>query len=207
MTSLPTVILERSMSLPSGSVLSPKEFLHVGSRAAVDQAFCRLVKTGRLQRVARGLYISARDLESAPDPLLMEAVVESISAMGKSPITICGEVAAKSLGLISEVRESGVFFTSGRNKEIAVGGSTALIKRVPSWMTALGGSAAGDAVRAMAWIGPEQAQSTAKALHTRLSNEQWNSLSSIRASLPTWMAIAISKAPLAVGVQLGSADR
>lgn len=205
MTSLPTVILERSMSLPSGSVLSPREFLHVGSRAAVDQAFCRLVKAGRLQRVARGLYISARDLESTPEPLLTEAVVQSISATGKSPITICGEMAAKSLGLISEVSESGIFVTSGRNRELAIGGSTVRVKRVPGWMTALGASMAGDAVRALAWIGPEQAHFTAQALHTRLSSAQWSSLSSIRASLPTWMAIAISKAPLARGVQLGSA--
>lgn len=205
MASLPTEILERSVSLPCGSVLAPKEFLHLGSRAAVDQAFCRLAKAGRLQRVARGLYISARGSETAPDASLVEAVVQSLSAMGKSQITVCGEVAAKSLGIVSEAGEPRIFFTSGRNKELAVGRTTVLLKRVPGWMTALGGSAAGDAVRALAWMGPEKAQVAAKALHTRLPDTQWASLSSIRASLPTWMAIAISKAPLATGVQLGSA--
>lgn len=205
MASLPSAILESSVSLPYGGVLSPKEFLHLGSRAAVDQAFCRLVKAGRLQRVARGLYISARSLETAPDASLVEAVVQSLSAMGKSSITICGEVAAKSLEIVSEVGETRVFFTSGRNKELSVGRTTVLLKRVPGWMTALGGSAAGDAVRPLAWMGPEKAQVAAKALHTRLPDAQWASLSSIRASLPTWMAIAISKAPLATGVQLGSA--
>lgn len=205
MASLPTEILERSVSLPCGSVLAPKEFLHLGSRAAVDQAFCRLVKAGRLQRIARGLYITARGSETAPDASLVETVIHSLSAMGKSSITVCGEVAAKSLGIVAEAGESRVFFTSGRNKELALGRTTVLLKRVPGWMTALGGSAAGNAVRAMAWIGPEKAQVAAETLHTRLPDAQWASLSSIRASLPAWMAIAISKASLATGVQLGSA--
>ncbi|MGU1856449.1 DUF6088 family protein [Pseudomonas aeruginosa] len=56
MRSLPKAILERSQTLTEGGVLTPKEFLHLGSRAAVDQAFCRLVKIGRLLRIARGIY-------------------------------------------------------------------------------------------------------------------------------------------------------
>lgn len=55
--SLPSMILERSRTHPEGTVLSPKEFLNLGSRAAVDQAFCRLTKAGQLDRVARGIYI------------------------------------------------------------------------------------------------------------------------------------------------------
>ena len=42
--------------IPEGSVLSPREFLHLGSRAAVDQVFSRLIKQGELLRIARGLY-------------------------------------------------------------------------------------------------------------------------------------------------------
>ena len=37
-------------------VCTPKDFLTLGSRAAVDQALSRLVKAGRLRRVGHGLY-------------------------------------------------------------------------------------------------------------------------------------------------------
>ena len=37
-------------------VCTPKDFLDLGSRAAVDRALGRLARSGRLRRVARGLY-------------------------------------------------------------------------------------------------------------------------------------------------------
>ena len=52
MNTLPETILRRARSFREGGVLSPKEFLHLGSRAAVDQAFSRLTKAGKLLRVA-----------------------------------------------------------------------------------------------------------------------------------------------------------
>ena len=55
---LPESIVSHARSLPEGGVLSPKEFLHLGSRVAVDQAFSRLVKAGKLLRVVRGTYVA-----------------------------------------------------------------------------------------------------------------------------------------------------
>lgn len=57
MKKLPELILERSRTLPEGGVLAPKEFLGVGSRAAIDQAFSRLAKAGKLLRICRGTYV------------------------------------------------------------------------------------------------------------------------------------------------------
>lgn len=133
MPSLPAAILERSRSLPSGSVLAPKEFLHLGTRAAVDQAFCSLVKAGSLQRVARGLYVAGLDA-----PLCAAAVAHSIAAMGRSAIVVCGETAAKTPGLVSEVQESQVFLTTGRDKKLTVGKSVVSLRHASYWMFALG---------------------------------------------------------------------
>ena len=38
MNALPKTILQQARCLPEGGVLSPKEFLHLGSRSAVDEA-------------------------------------------------------------------------------------------------------------------------------------------------------------------------
>ena len=198
MPSLPAAILERSRSLPSGSILAPKEFLHLGTRAAVDQAFCRLVKGGSLQRVGRGLYVAGSDA-----PLCAATVAQSIAAMGRSAIAVGGETAAKTLGLVSEVQESQVFLTTGRDKNLTVGQSVVSLRHAPYWMFALGSSIAGDAVRAMAWMGHDQADSSATKLYEHLSDVQWESLSSVRASLPSWMAAAIGRAPLSIGAVAG----
>jgi hypothetical protein len=71
MSTLPEIILLRAESLPEGGVLSPKEFLHLGSRPAIDQALSRLTKAGKLLRVARGIYVapvSSRFGTRAPAP-------------------------------------------------------------------------------------------------------------------------------------------
>ncbi|WP_089963507.1 DUF6088 family protein [Limnohabitans sp. 2KL-3] len=44
---------------PPGAVFSSADFLSVGSRAAVDQALFRMMKAGLIERVARGLYVTA----------------------------------------------------------------------------------------------------------------------------------------------------
>lgn len=194
MPSLPVAILEKSLAFPKGHVLSPKEFLHLGSRAAVDQAFSRLAKAGSLLRVARGIYVAcARGQDDTQAPQA-EAVALSIVAQGKVVITGCGAVAAKSFGLISQTPDEVTFLTTGRSKQLTLGSTKASLQHVPYWMLALGRSRAGDAVRAMAWMGAERAEKTASQLHSQLSDAQWEALSAVRASLPTWMAIAVSKA-------------
>lgn len=79
MNTLPKTILQQARSLPEGGVLSPKEFLHLGSRSAVDQAFSRLAKTGKLLRVARGAYaapVFSRFGSRAPAP---EKIVKALA--------------------------------------------------------------------------------------------------------------------------------
>ena len=44
---------------PPGAVFSSADFLSLGSRAAVDQALFRMMKAGLIERVARGLYVTA----------------------------------------------------------------------------------------------------------------------------------------------------
>jgi hypothetical protein len=51
-------ILSHAQSLPKGGLLSPKEFLHLGSRAAIDQVLSRLAREGKLLRIGRGAYSS-----------------------------------------------------------------------------------------------------------------------------------------------------
>ena len=193
MTTLPESILLHAQSLPEGGVLSPKEFLHLGSRAAVDQALCRLAHQGKLLRVARGTYVtpvSSRFGTRAPSP---EKVVNALAAQHGEVMVPHGANAANALGLTQQVPIREVYLTSGRTRRLKLGRSEVTVKHAPRWMLALGGGPAGAAVRALAWMGPAHAGESLATLRRTLPPAEWQALASARATLPSWMARAIGQ--------------
>lgn len=193
MNTLPESILLHAQSLPEGGVLSPKEFLHLGSRAAVDQALSRLTKEGKLLRVGRGTYVtpvSSRFGTRAPAP---EKVVESLAAQSGETVTPHGAMAANALGLTQQVPIREIYLTSGRTRKLKLGRSEVLVKHVPRWMLALGTGPAGAAVAALAWMGPAHVRESLVTLHRTLPNSEWRALTASRAALPSWMARAIGE--------------
>jgi hypothetical protein len=193
MKTLPMTILSHAQSLPEGGVLSPKEFLHLGSRAAIDQAFSRLTMEGKLLRVGRGAYVSpvsSRFGTRAPAP---EKVVESLAAQSGEIVVPHGATAANALGLTQQVPIREVYVTSGRTRKLKLGRSEVLVKHVPRWMLALGTGPAGAAVRALAWMGPEHVGKSLVTLRRTLPSSEWSALASSRAALPSWMARAIGR--------------
>ncbi len=60
MSHLAENILTAALAMPEGGLVSPKEFLHLASRAAIDKALSRLVQEGKLMRVSRGAYVAPR---------------------------------------------------------------------------------------------------------------------------------------------------
>ncbi len=193
MSTLPESILLHAQSLPEGGVLSPKEFLHLGSRAAVDQALSRLTKESKLLRVGRGTYVTpvfSRFGTRAPAP---EKVVESLAAQSGETVTPHGATAANALGLTQQLPIREVYLTSGRTRKLKLGRSEVLVKHVPRWMLALGAGPAGAAVRALAWMGPAHVSESLTTLHRTLPTSEWHALASARAALPSWMAQAIGE--------------
>lgn len=193
MNTLPETILRRARSLPEGGLLSPKEFLHLGSRSAVDQAFSRLAKAGKLLRVARGTYVApvpGRFGSRTPAP---EKVVEALATQSGEIVVPHGASAANALGLTQQVPIREVYLTSGRTRKLKLGRAEVLMKHAPRWMLALGARPAGAAVRALAWLGPTHADESLASLHRTLPRSEWKTLATARATLPGWMAQAIGK--------------
>lgn len=193
MNTLPETIRSHARALPEGGVLSPKEFLHLGSRAAVDQAFSRLAKEGKLLRVTRGAYVapvSSRFGIRAPAP---ERVLQALATQSGEMVVPHGASAANGLGLTRQVPTREVYLTSGRSRTLKLGRSEILIKHAPHWMLALGTRQAGTAVRALAWMGPNHASRALASLRRSLPEPEWQALVSARAALPSWMAQAIGR--------------
>ena len=57
MAKLSEAILHHARNQPEGVPVSAKGLLHLGRRAAADQALSRLARRGDLMRTGRGLYV------------------------------------------------------------------------------------------------------------------------------------------------------
>lgn len=193
MTTLPEAIIDRSKLLPEGGMLTAKEFLHLGSRAAVDQAFSRLAKTGLLLRVTRGLYVAPKAGEPGREAPAVEKVVSSLASKTQEVIAADGAQSAKMLGLTTQGLVGDVFLTSGRARTLKVGGVTVELRHAPKWMLSLGSSTAGSVIRALAWLGEARVSQVMLKLRESLSTADWHALSSARYLLPSWMAQAIGR--------------
>jgi hypothetical protein len=194
MSALTQSILSAAQTLPEGGLLSPKEFLHLGSRAAVDQAFTRLAGGGHLLRVGRGAYTRPMVGRFGVRPPSTESVIKAIEASSGEMLVNHGAAEANALGLTTQTPTREVFLTSGGARVLQLGQRVIEIKRGHRWQLALGKRPAGRIIRALSWLGPEHAGAALKTLSTRIPAEEWQAVRAARSMLPGWMAQAVSEA-------------
>ena len=187
MGNLPQEISEHISHLPEGKHLTAKELLHLGKRAAIDQALSRLVKSGQLIRVSRGMYVAPLEGRFGTRPPAAAKTVQSLGEQRGETVVPHGAAAANALGLTTQVPMREVYLTSGPSRELKLGAQIVELRHAPAWQLVLPGSVAGDAVRALAWLGFQQASAAREALGKRLSPHEREALLATRGLLPTWM--------------------
>jgi len=127
-----TQILARVRGKGAGAVVTPKDFLDVARRDAVDQALTRLVRQGALQRIGRGLYHRAQTnrrlgIPVPPDP---DIVAQAIGRQTGNRVVPSAAVIANRLGLSTQVPAKPVYLTDGRSRSVRVGNQTFRLKHV-----------------------------------------------------------------------------
>ena len=81
MPSLPSQIMSYAVESPEGTLLCPSALLHLGNRAAIDQALSRLARKGKLMRVCQGVYARPIQTRFGPRPPAVDKVLASLSAL------------------------------------------------------------------------------------------------------------------------------
>jgi hypothetical protein len=185
-------ILMHAASLPEGASLSAKALLHLGSRAAVDQALSRLARSSELLRVGRGVYVlpvKGRFGARAPE---IEKVVKEWATQRGETIVGNGAAAANALGLTTQVPVRQVFLTSGRSRKLKLGSQTVELQHAPPWQLLYPGQAAGEVIRSLAWVGPSGSEAALRRLRRKLPASELQAVANARARLPTWLASQVS---------------
>ncbi len=186
-------ILEHGKRLPEGAPISAKSLLHLGNRAALDQALSRLVERRQLVRAGRGVYllpVTSRFGTRAPS---IQTAVEALAAQRGEVIVSSGAAAANTLGLTTQVPVRSVYLTSGRSRKMSLGKQVVELRHAPRWQLALAEKPAGEVVRALAWLGPEKAEAALHALKRRLPVTTFSELVAAAPQLPTWLARSVGK--------------
>jgi len=192
MQTLAKQVMEHAAGLPEGTPLAAKELLHLGNRAAVDQVLSRLVRRGALLRAGRGIYVLPVESRFGSRAPSTAKLVEGMASQRGETIVSHGAAAANALGLTTQVPVRAVYLTSGASRRLKLGAQTVELRHAPVWQLIFPGRAAGDVVRALAWLGPEKAGEALRKLRSKLPAAEMKQVASVRSRLPTWMAQEVS---------------
>ncbi len=193
MPGVPRQIEQYAATLPEGEPLCPSALLHLGSRAAVDQALSRLARRGRLMRVCQGVYMRPIETRFGTRIPHVEKVIASLSLLWGEVIVPSGGAAANFLGLTTQVPVRLVCLTSGPDRRLRLGAQTVVLRHAPRWQLVAPHRPAGSIVRALAWLGPLEAEEALERLAPRISAGDLVELARARAVLPAWIAEPISR--------------
>jgi len=185
-------ILEYAAQLPEGTPLVAKGLLHLGNRAAVDQALCRLTRRGALLRVERGIYAVPVPTRFGTRAPAASALIEGLARQRGETVVPHGGAAANELGLTTQVPMRALYLTSGRSRTLMLGAQVIEFRHAPRWQLALADRHAGKVLRALTWLGPQRAHEAIAKLRARLSAADLAEVASSRGQLPTWMAKEVS---------------
>ena len=199
MTAMADRIMQRVSAHDGGEwVCTPKDFLDLGSRGAVDQALSRLVKAGQLRRAGHGLYDKPRisSVLNRPAPAELDAAIAALARRDGVRVMLDGLVAANQLGLTNAVPAQVSYVTDGHSRTLEIDGRTVRFRHAGPRVMQWAGRPAAPVVQALRWLGPRAAADgrVVATLRSRLPDEVKLDLLRHGRDLPGWAL------PLARGI-------
>ncbi len=184
-------IMKKVSKNKKGWVCTPKDFVYMGSRAAVDQALSRLVKAGRLRRVGCGLYDVPRTSKVLKWSISadMDAAIAAIARRDGAKILPDSLDSANLLGLTNAVAAKNIYETDGYSRTVIVDGRTVRFRHAPPRVMRWAGKPGAPVVQALRWLGPYASRDpdVAPTLRRTLPDYVKLDLSQNIRYLPTWM--------------------
>ena len=186
-------ILEHVAGLSEGGSVGAKELLHLGSRAAVDRSLSRLAQRGNLMRIGQGRYVQPVETRFGTRLPSVEHVVRGLASSKGEEIVSHGATAANALGLTTQVPARSIYLTSGRSRQLKLGEQIVELRHAPKWQFTMAGSPAGEAIRALGWLGKSDAGEAVQTLRQRLPVSAHKEIANARPGLPNWLAEQVSQ--------------
>lgn len=187
--SIESKILHRIIGKKKGWVFAPSHFLDLGNRASVDQALSRLVRSGDIRRLARGLYDYPKNHPDFGDvPPSVDRVAAALAEKDNLKIQPSGAYAANLLGLSDQVPARVVFLTDGSSRMVQIGNWNIKLKKTTPKNMATAGRVSGLVIQALRYMKQENIDDMIiNKLKRRLSVEDKKQLVSDLRYAPAWI--------------------
>lgn len=187
--SIENKILHRIIGKKKGWVFAPTHFLDLGNRAAIDQALSRLVRSGDIRRLTRGLYDYSQKHHTFGDvPPSVDRIAAALAEKDNLKIQSSGAYAANLLGLSDQVPAKIVFLTDGSSRMVQAGNWHIKLKKTTPKNMATAGRMSGLVIQALRYIKQENIDDKIiKKLKGKLSVEDKEQLMSDLRYAPAWI--------------------
>lgn len=179
-----------------GHVFTPKDFLDLGNREAVDQALSRLTEAKKLQRLGRGLYVYPKynlrlGIEVPPD---VDEIAEAVARQTGSRIVPSGATAANRFGLTTQVPAKPVYLTDGRSRKVKAANYVIVLKHVAPKELPAGRRISASVVQALRHLGKDSIDSSViRKIRSALQPAQRKQLIEDARYTTDWIGDAVRK--------------
>lgn len=192
MSSVSEQIMEYAEILPEGSPLCPKDFLHLGNRPAVHQAFSRLARQDRLRRIFQGVYMRTIETRFGKRGPGIDKAIAALSELWGEIIVPSGGSAANVLGLTDQVPMRRIYLTSGPDRRLRFGLRNVDLRHSLRWQLIAPYRPAGTLVRALTFLSVQETEEALGKVLPRFSEADMAELLSARSILPEWITKPLS---------------
>ena len=183
-------IKEHLKKIPEGETFTTSSLRHLASVDNIRQILNRLIKKGEIRRIARGVFVKAKNVPRVGEVLpLVREIIETIAKATGETIAIHGAEAARQLQLTTQMPMHLMLDTSGNTREVKIKNQSVLLKHVSPSKLIASGTIAGTVISALFYLGREQTSlETLKKIQNQLSNEEFESVLKEVNHMPAWMA-------------------
>lgn len=182
-------ILDKIKKAKRGSLFFVENFVRIANAKTANKALERLVKSGKLERLATGIYYrpATNDLIGKLTPNL-ETVAVAIAKRDRARIIPTGAYALNRLGLSTQVPVNIVYLTDGSARKIKIGKRSIVFKKATPKNVAVVGEISGLAIQALKEIGKDKVlDKEVKHIQELLKNEKPARLEHDIQLAPAWI--------------------
>lgn len=188
------LVQNQIIRIPRGKPFPINAIGEEASYANVRQVLSRLVKSGEIMRVTRGIYVRPKEVPYIGRVLpSSDEVVKAISKQTGEIITPHGAEAVRILHLSTQVPVRPIYNTNGTSRKIKLGKQTITLKHVSQRKQVKPGTITGLVIAALWYVGKNNVtQITINTLKERLSEQQFTEVLRHTNQMPVWMAQAFN---------------
>ena len=188
-------IMKRVRGKGRGWVFTPKDFLDLGSRAAVDMALSRLAQMKSIRRIGRGLYdFPKQHANLGALTADTDRLAHAVATQTGKKVFVSGADAANRLGVSAQVPAKASYVTNGPSRTRRVGGRTLALKHTRAPLLDRASDQANAVVQTLAFFGKDNIDDNLiRQCAKRLDDRDMKMLFNSQALMPGWMSDIVHK--------------